>query len=73
MTAAANAISQTIQAKLGTAKSLQDPNRVHYAFSESVWQQDQASIEKAVVADLTPYQKSYAKLELLRANYDVVA
>lgn len=73
VTAAANAITATIQATLGTVRSLQDPTRVRYAFSDSVWQQDQASIERVVVADLTPYQTSYGKLELLRANYDVVA
>lgn len=72
-TAAANALTATIQATLGTVRSLQDPNQVRYTFYDSVWQQDQASIEKVVVADLTPHQTSYGKLELLRANYDVVA
>ncbi len=72
VTAAANAIAQTIQATLSTVQSLQDPNRQRYVFSDAVWKTERARIEKVVVTDLTPYQTSYGNLELLRANYDVL-
>jgi hypothetical protein len=72
VTAAANAIAQTIDATLSTIESLQDPSRQRYVFSESVWDTERGKIEKVVVVDLTPYQTSYGNLVLLRANYDVL-
>lgn len=72
VTAAANAVAQTVQATLSTVQSLQDANRQRYVFSDSVWKTERPNIEKVVVTDLTPYQTSYGNLELLRANYDVL-
>jgi len=71
-TAAAQAVSRTIEATLSTAQSLQDPTGKRYSFSNTVWQNDQPTLAKVIVADLTPYQESYNRLALLRANYDVV-
>ena len=73
VTAAANAIAQTIQATYATVRSLQDPNRQRYVFSDAVWKTERPNIEKVVSTDLTPYQTSYGNLVLLRANYDVLA
>jgi hypothetical protein len=73
VTAAANAIAQTIQATYATVQSLQDPNRQRYVFSDAVWKAERLNIEKVVFTDLTPYQTSYGNLVLLRANYDVLA
>jgi hypothetical protein len=71
-TAAAQAVSRTIEATLSTVQSLQDPNGKRYSFSNTVWQNDQPTLAKVIVADITPYQESYNRLALLRANYDVV-
>jgi hypothetical protein len=72
LTASAQAISRTIEATLFTAESLQDPNERRYRFYNTVWQNDQLILAKVIVADITPYQESYSRLALLRANYDVV-
>lgn len=72
VTAAANAISQTIQATISTIQSLQDPDRQRYVFSDSIWKTEHTNIERVVLTDLTLYQASYGSLELLRANYDVL-
>ena len=72
ITAAAHLIFETIQATRSTVKSLQDPDRKRYVFSNNVWVSERTNIEKVVATDLSPYQTSYGNLELLRANYDVV-
>jgi hypothetical protein len=71
-TAAAQAVSKTIEATLSTAQSLEDLDRKRYSFSNTVWLNDQPTLAKVIVADITPYQESYNRLALLRANYDVV-
>jgi hypothetical protein len=72
VTAAANAIAQTIQVTRSTVQSLQDPDRKRYVFSDDVWRVERSNIEKVVVTDLAPYQTSYGNLALLRTNYDVL-
>jgi hypothetical protein len=66
------AVSKTIEATLSTAQSLEDLDRKRYSFSNTVWLNDQPTLAKVIVADITPYQESYNRLALLRANYDVV-
>jgi hypothetical protein len=72
LTAAAQAITSTIDATLSTARSLEDPDRTRYQFTDAVWRNDQQKLAEVIVTDLGPYQESYGRLSLLRSNYDVL-
>lgn len=72
LSAAARAITSTIDATSATVKSLSDPNHQRYRFSSEVWTSNLSVLRTVLVSDLTPYQQSYADLNRLRDDYDVV-
>lgn len=72
LTAAAQAISATIDATTSTVRSLSDSSHHRYRFSSDVWNANLSVLRTVVISDLSPYQNSYSELNRLRNDYDVV-
>lgn len=72
LTAAARAITATIDATSSTVNSLSDSDHHRYRFSSEVWTSNLPVLRTVLVADLGPYQQSYSDLNRLRDDYDVV-
>jgi hypothetical protein len=70
-TAAASLIAGTVDRTLPTIQSLRDPAHARYVPKSEIWDHNQ-DILRTLVADVTPFQQSYASLQSLRANYDIV-
>ncbi len=73
LTAAAQRVAATIDATMSTVQSLRDDPHRRYSFSSQVWDANLPSLKQVIVADITPYQTSYADLNRLRNDYDVIA
>jgi hypothetical protein len=71
-TAAATAITASIQLQLSTVQKLQDPGHTRYAFQSQIWQANLPILRNVVVGNVPAFEESYADLERLRNNYDVV-
>lgn len=72
LTAAARAITATIDATDSTVRSLADSDHHRYRFSSDVWTSNLPVLKTVLIADLGPYQESYSDLNRLRDDYDVV-
>jgi hypothetical protein len=72
LTAAAQAITATIDATKSTVSSLADSDHHRYRFTSDVWTSNLPMLRTVLVADLDPYQQSYSDLNRLRDDYDVV-
>lgn len=69
--AASALLAGTVDRTLPTIQSLQDPGHSRYVPKSEIWDHNQ-DILRTLVADVTPFQRSYASLQSLRANYDIV-
>lgn len=72
LTAATRAISATIDATASTVRSLSDSDHHRYRFSSAVWDSNLPVLRTVLISDVSPYQQSYAELNRLRDDYDVV-
>jgi hypothetical protein len=68
---AATLIAGTVDRTLPTIQSLHDPQHSRYLPRSEIWDHNQ-DILRLLVADVTPFQRSYRSLQSLRANYDIV-
>lgn len=71
-TAAANAVTTSIGLQLSTIEKLQDPEHKRYVFQSQIWQTNLPIIRTVVVGNVSDFEESYADLNRLRINYDVV-
>lgn len=71
-TAAANVITSSIDLQMSTLRKLADPDHTRYRFQSQVWETNLPMLRNVVVGDVPGIEGSYADLQRLRNDYDVV-
>jgi hypothetical protein len=71
-TAAARAITTSIDLQMSTIQRLQDAGHTRYVFQSQIWQTNLPILRNIVVGDVPAFENSYADLQRLRNDYDVV-
>jgi hypothetical protein len=71
-TAAANAISTSIDLQMSTIQKLQDADHKRYVFQSQIWQANLPILRNVIVGNVSRFEESYADLNRLRTNYDLV-
>jgi hypothetical protein len=71
-TAAARAITTSIDLQMSTIQRLQDAGHTRYVFQSQIWQTNLPILRNIVVGNVPAIENSYADLQRLRNDYDVV-
>jgi hypothetical protein len=71
-TAAAIAMTTSIDLQMSTVQKLSDLDHSRYVFSSQIWQTNLPILRNVVVEDVSAFEKSYSDLQRLRNDYDVI-
>jgi hypothetical protein len=72
LTAAGRAIRSMVERTIETVKSLADEKHQRYVFQREIWETHLPIIRKVNIVPVTLFQSSYADLDKIRSNYDIL-